>query len=124
MASSFDPAALMSRSHALPRGPRVRLRLARPRDLASVRALLERAGADAPELQAARLVRADPRRTLVICATGLVGSSETLVGVGEIELGPDSVATGPIAYVDDELTEGLDELLSNALLGRVRARAA
>ena len=114
----------MSRSSALPRGPRVRLRLARSRDLVSVRALLERAGVDAPELQAARLVRADPRRSLVVCATGLIGSTETLVGVGEIELGPDPVAARPITYVDDELTEGLAELLSNALLGRVRARAA
>lgn len=124
MASSFDPGALMSRSYALPRGPRVRLRLARSRDLASVRALLERAGVDGPELQAARLVRADPRHRLVICATGLIGSTETVVGVGEIELGSGPVAARPVAYVDDELTEGLHELLSNALLGRVRARAA
>src|SRR6202035_5498082 len=101
MASSFDPGALMSRSYALPRGPRVRLRLARSRDLPSVRALLERAGVDAPELQAVRLVRADPRRWVVICATGLIGSTETLLGVGEIELGPDPAAARPLAYVDD-----------------------
>ncbi len=124
MASNFDPGALMSRSYPLPRGPRVRLRLARSRDLPSVRALLERVGVDGPDFQAARLVRADPRHRLVICATGLIGSTETVVGVGEIELGPDPVGARPIAYVDDELTEGLAELLSNALLGRVRARAA
>ena len=114
----------MTRSHVLVRGPRARLRLVRPGDRAAIRGLLGRIGAPGPELEAARLVRTDPRRRLVIVATGLVGSAETVLGVGEIELDGDLRDPRPRAYVDDALTGGLDELLADALVGRARARAA
>jgi hypothetical protein len=118
----------MSRSYPLPRGPRARLRLASARDQRSIRALLEGAGAGVEDaaLEAARLVRADPRRLLVICATGLIGTTETLLGVGE--LSRDDVPAVPVTVVDTRLSDGLDELLSSALLARAgaagRARAA
>jgi hypothetical protein len=124
---AFDPKALLSRSYTLERGPRVRLRLPANRDESAIRALLARAGADDHELEAVRLARPDPRRRLVIVATGLVGFSETLLGVGAIELG-DEPAVSTSLYVDDEQTEGLAELLDNALRTRAtaiaRARAA
>jgi hypothetical protein len=125
---SFDPGALLSQSYPLPRGPRVRLRLPARRDERAIAALLERNGVRDHELAAARLARADPRRRIVICAMGLVGLSETLLGVGEITLGDEEVGEPTIIAVDDELTEGLEPLLARALIGRAtairRSRAA
>lgn len=133
MAIEFDPGALLARSFALPRGPRVCLRLARLRDRAGIEALLERAterghGADGPlaaavpaldELDVARLLRPDPRQTLVLVATALIGTVDLIVGLGAIELGGASSSTEPsLIVVDHELTDGLDELLERALVGR------
>jgi hypothetical protein len=125
---SFDPGALMSRSYTLARGPRVRLRLATPRDQRAIQGLLTHAAYTSPELMAARLVRVNPRQRLVICALGLIGSSETLLGIGEVALG-DGVAAEPgLVVVDDRVTEGLQQLLRDALAGRAlaisRSRAA
>lgn len=76
----------------------------------------------------ARLVRFDPRRRLVICATALIGSRESVVGIGGIDIDPDGHGHPDILVVDDEQTEGLDQLLTRALVGRaaaaVRSRAA
>jgi hypothetical protein len=120
----MTPEIPMTRSYPLTRGPRVRLRLAHSGDRPAIQALLERAGAASPELAAARLVRADPRLRLVICATGLVGSAETLLGVGEIELDGRPSAARAVTHIDRELTDGLDALLTNALVGRAQALAA
>lgn len=125
---SFDPGALMSRSYTLARGPRVRLRLAIGRDQRAIERLLMHAAFTSPELTAARLVRVNPRRSLVICALGLIGSRETLLGIGEIELGHGTAAEPGLVVVDDRLTEGLQHLLHDALTGRAlaisRSRAA
>jgi hypothetical protein len=128
MVYGFDPGALLARSYALPRGPRVCLRLARVRDLPSVRALLRRQGIEPDELELARLMRSDPRRRLVICATALIDSAETVVGIGAIELDGESDLLPSRLLVDDQITDGLAPLLCEALVGRaralVRARAA
>jgi hypothetical protein len=67
----------------------------------------------------------DPRRRLVICAPGLIGSAETVLGVGAIDLAPDA---DPWLLVADDRVQGLGPLLADALLGRaealLRARAA
>jgi len=78
---------LLARSYVLRRGPRVCLRLVRARDLDGVRRLFERQGLAPSQLELARLTRADPRRRLVICASALIGSAETVVGIGAIDLG-------------------------------------
>jgi hypothetical protein len=128
MVYGFDPGALLARSYALPRGPRVCLRLARVRDLPSVRALLRRQGIEPDELELARLMRSDPRCRLVICATALIDSAETVVGIGAIELDGESDLLPSRLLVDDQITDGLAPLLFEALVGRaralVRARAA
>jgi hypothetical protein len=121
--STFDPGALLSRSYALAHGPRVRLRLPARRDERAIAALLERAGAGDHRLEAARLVRSDPRRRLVICAVALVDASETLLGVGEIELDGDGAGAPVVTCVDDLMTEGLKQLLTDALSGRAAALA-
>jgi hypothetical protein len=128
MESGFDPGALLGNSYALPRGPRVRLRLTQLRDAPAIRALLERGGLDPEDLEVARLVRFDPRTRVVICAMALIGSSDTLVGVGAIGLDVNPQAEPDTLVVDAQLTDGLDQLLRRALVGRAgaiaRARAA
>jgi hypothetical protein len=128
MELGFDPGALLARSYALPRGPRVCLRLARIRDAPAIRALCERRGIEPDELELARLVRFDPRHRIVICATALIGLAETVVGIGAIELSAGHPREPDVLVVDREATDGLDELLADALVGRAnaigRARAA
>jgi hypothetical protein len=116
-----DTGALLARSYALPYGPRVRLRLARRSDLPAIRALLERRGVPVSELSLDRLMRYDPRRRVVMCASALVGGTETIVGIGAVDLAdgadPDTVV------IDERLTGGLGELLGAALVRRAQTHA-
>lgn len=124
MTPSFDPGALLARYYQLPRGPRVCLRLVRVRDLAGIEDLLHRQGLTVTGLELARLLRSHPRERVVICATALIGSAEMIVGVGVIELGDKALAQEPTWVVaDQQATEGLEELLHEALVGRARALA-
>jgi hypothetical protein len=123
MSPSLDPGALLARYYALPNGPRVCLRLVRPRDLDGIRALLHANGRTRDELELARLVDLDPRRRFVLVATALIGTIETVVGVGAIELGEPMAAKPTLLLVDGDLTEGLDELLADALVGHATAIA-
>jgi hypothetical protein len=116
-----DTGALLSRTYALPSGPRVRLRLARRSDLPAIRSLLEQRGLPASELALGRLVRYDPQRRAVLCATAPVDGTELVVGVGAIDLTAD--AEPDTIVVDERLTEGLGELLGDALVHRARAHA-
>jgi hypothetical protein len=121
---SFDPGALLARYYQLPRGPRVCLRLVRVRDLAGIEDLLHRQGLTVTGLELARLLRSHPRERVVICATALIGSAETIVGVGVVELDDKALAQEPTWVVaDQQATEGLEELLHEALVGRARALA-
>ena len=107
--------ALVARSYSLPRGPRVRLRLAQRRDLAAILDLLRGHADNSGELEIARAVQANPRERIAICATALLGLRETILGVGVIEVGserPDTVV------VDGRLTDGLAELITGALVSR------
>jgi hypothetical protein len=121
MPDSIDTGALLSRSYALPNGPRVRLRLARRRDLPALRGLLEQRGVEVSELELTRLVRFDPMKRTVLCATAFVGGTETVVGVGAIDLAADAVPDTVV--VDERLTEGLGELLAAGLTQRAAAHA-
>lgn len=108
----------MARHYTLPGGLRVCLRLARVRDREGVRRLCERHDLELDELELARLVGFDPRRRLVICATALIGSRETVLGVGAIDLAVDA---DPWLLVVDDRAAGLGPLLADALLGRTLA---
>ncbi len=108
----------MARHYSLPGGLRVCLRLARIRDRDGVRRLCEDRDLEIDELELARLGGFDPRRRLVICATALIGSAETVLGVGAIDLAADA---DPWLLVADDRIEGLGPLLADALLGRARA---
>ena len=117
MDSSLDHNTLLTRSYMLTRGPRVRLRLAQTRDAAAIAALLQRPGSDPAALDIARLVRFDPRRRVVICATALLGSAERVAAEAGVpldayldlvratvenvaDLGPVAALTGPAARGD------------------------
>ena len=116
-----DPTSVFARSHVLARGPRVRLRLAQTRDVPAIHALLRAHGSERDPLEILRLIRIDPRRSIVICASGLVDNVETLLGVAAM----DTEAGAPdLVCVDGELTEGLTELLHEALRSRAMAIAA
>ena len=86
MVSRIDPGGLLARYYALERGPRVCLRVVRGRDAAGVRALCERRGTPLSELGLARLIHFDLAAQLVLCATALIDSAETVVGFGAIAL--------------------------------------
>jgi hypothetical protein len=118
VAISFDLAVLGAHSHPLPRGPRVRLRLAQIRDARAIQAFLAGHGFEDDGLDAQRLVHADPRQRIAICATALIAGTETILGFGAIDVG----ATEPdLLFVDRELTDGLDALMRDALLRRSEA---
>ena len=119
MMPSFDPGALLARTYVLPRGPRVRLRLARASDEPAIRALAGEHGVEADSLELERLLRFD-RGRIVICAAALVGAEEVLVGFGAIELEPSWAEPGPV-LVDERSTDGLRDLLGAALTGRADA---
>jgi len=118
MIPAFDPGALLSQTYALPRGPRVRLRLARSRDAAAIQALAAEHGIELDSLSLERLLRFDPRR-IVICATALVGAGEVVAGFGAIELEPGAEPEPVVA--DERFAAGLGELLAAALAGRAHA---
>ncbi len=120
MDSGFQPGALLAQSYPLARGPRVRLRLAGSRDADEITALYALNGLEYDRLEVAKLLRASPRDRIVICATALIGSAETIVGIGAIQVG----ASEPdILVADTMLTSGLPELLTSALVSRADAIA-
>lgn len=117
---------MLSRVYPLPDGTRVRMRLVQRRDEQAIRALLALRGTEPEDFEVMRLVRSDPQRRAVICATALIGGTDTLIGLGAIERGRDSEPD--LVVVDDRAGEGLQTLLEGALRGRAytlaRGRAA
>jgi hypothetical protein len=111
----------VARTHTLPGGSRVLLRLARARDEAPVNALIARTSARYSELDVARLVRFDPRRRMVVCASELFEGTELIVGLGAIRLDSERPE---VLVADERLGEHLDGLMSDSLRQLQRARAA
>ncbi|MGZ4176917.1 MAG: hypothetical protein ACXVR1_16970 [Solirubrobacteraceae bacterium] len=119
MAQRHDPGALLAHYHPLPRGPRVCLRLVRPRDLRGISDLFARAGIPIDQLAVARLVSFELLSQLVLCATALVDSTAMVLGVGAVEL--DRPDEPMLVVVDEARTEGLAELLAGALVTHATA---
>jgi hypothetical protein len=118
MASDFESGALLGHVYTLENGLPVRLRLARSSDAQAIKALLERHDLDSSFVQIAGLVHFDPRRRYVLCATGLVGSSEQLLGLGSIEVGGDEP---DLLLVEASIAAELGSLLRPALVGLANA---
>jgi hypothetical protein len=111
-----------ARTHPLPGGPPVRLRLARRSDAPAVRDLLAGRGIAASEVEIARLLAFDPAARAVICACAPVDGRETVVGIGAIDL----KAGGEVdtLVIDEARTDGLGELLGEVLQRRAQGHAA
>lgn len=108
-----------ARTHALPGGTPVRLRLARRTDAASVAALLAGCGIEASELDVARLLTFDPAVRAVVCACAPVDGRETVVGIGAIDLDADAEPDTLVAGL-----AGLGTLLGAALRRRADGHAS
>jgi hypothetical protein len=110
----------LDRTYVLAAGQRVRVRLARSSDARAIRELAARRHLEVDPLEVGRLVRFDPRRRLVISATALIDSRETIVGIAAADVdGSDPFE--PDTLIFDERIEGLGELLSSVLAARARA---
>jgi hypothetical protein len=109
---------LLTRSHPLPDGTRVRLRLPQAGDRAGLVALHDRLGAPLDDMRMTRILRFDPRACVSVCATTLSGGTEVLVGYGHIDRDGES----SLVVADEALAPGVAELLRAALLERTDAR--
>jgi hypothetical protein len=107
--------------HTLPEGTRLRLRLPQVRDRAGLVDLLTRLGLQPDDLDAARILRFDPRGRTVVCATVWTGTGETMVGIiagARDDRGPDLLVT------DERLTPGVGLALRSVLDGASGRRRA
>jgi hypothetical protein len=109
---------LLSRSHPLPDGARVRLRLPHAGDRAGLTELHERLGAPLEPLRLARILRFDPQACVSVCATMLNGLSEVLVAYGHI----DRDGSSSLVVADEAAAPGVAELVRAALVERTDAR--
>jgi len=109
---------LLTRTHPLPDGTRVRLRLPQPGDRAGLTALHNRLGAPLDDVRMSRILRFDPRACLSVCATILDGKAELLVAYGHV----DRDGEGSLVVADELLAPGVTELLEAALAQRTHAR--
>jgi hypothetical protein len=111
---------LLTRTHPLPDGARVSLRLPHARDRAGLIALHERLGAPLDDVRMGRILRFDPRACLSVCATMLTGLTEVLVAYGHVERD----GTASLVVADELLAPGVTELVAAALAERSEARVA
>src|SRR3954470_24495411 len=109
---------LLTRTHPLPDGTRVRLRLPQPGDRAGLIALHERLGAPLDDVRMSRILRFDPRACLSVCVTMLTGHAEVLVAYGHI----DRDGTASLVVADEALAPGVTDLVRAALAERTDAR--
>jgi hypothetical protein len=102
----------LSRSHTLPNGLRVRLRLPHAGDHRALRALHEGRELAATPLELRRALRHDPRDHVAVCATGWVGRQERLVGFAAADVhGAEPV----LLLADEDVAPDVSELLLAAL---------
>ena len=109
---------LLTRTHPLPDGTRVRLRLPHAGDRAGLVALHDRVGAPLDDVRLSRILRFDPRACLSVCATMLTGLTEVLVAYGHV----DRNGTASLVVADEALAPGVTELMTAALAERTEAR--
>jgi hypothetical protein len=109
---------LLTRSHPLPDGTRVRLRLPQAGDREGLVALHDRLGAPLDDVRMTRILRFDPRECLSVCATMLSGQTEVLVGYGHVERD----GARSLVVADETLARGVTELVDAALAERTESR--
>jgi hypothetical protein len=105
---------LLTHTHPLHDGGRVRLRLPHAGDRAGLMALHERLGAPLDDVRMSRILRFDPRACTSVCATMLSGLSEVLVAYGHV----DRDGTSSLIVADEVLAPGVTGLVAAALAER------
>jgi acetyltransferase len=136
-----DPGALLSTTHQLDDGSRVRLRLTRPSDGRLVRQFLEGLS---PETRTRRFLSStpvvsdglvrhftfyEPRERLILAATAPIEGTERIVGLADAAFLATGLAEIGIAVDDESQGHGLGKLLSEAVAsvalqhGAVRLKA-
>ena len=131
-----DPGAMLSTTHELDDGSRVRLRLTRPSDARPVRDFLERLSpetsarrflAPSPQgLEAAvhRFTFYDPRERMVIAATTPVDGRERIVGLADAAFLATGLAEIGVVVGDESQGQGCGKVLSEAIASVALARGA
>jgi hypothetical protein len=109
---------LLTRTHPLPDGTRVRLRLPQGADRAGLAALHERLGAPLDDMRMRRILRFDPRACISVCATVLSGLTEVLVAYGHI----DRDGEASLVVADEGAAPGVSDLVRAALAERAGSR--
>ena len=108
---------LLSRSHRLADGKRVRLRLPHAGDRAGLTALHDRLGAPLDGMRLRRILRFDPRACLSVCATTFHGVTEVLVAYGHVD-----PAGAELIVADEALAPGVADLMRAVLAERTGSR--
>jgi hypothetical protein len=109
---------LLTSSHPLPNGIRVRLRLPHSGDREGLVALHDRLGAPLDDVRLTRILRFDPRACVSVCATTLQGQTEVLVAYGSV----DRDGTSSLVVADEASAPGVSELVRAALAERTASR--
>lgn len=127
---------MLSTTHELEDGSRVRLRLARPTDARMVRAFLERLSADtrtrrflAPtpavtESTVRHFTFYEPRERLILAATMPVNGSERIVGLADAAFLGTGLAEIGVVVDDESQGQGLGKVLSEAVASVAMQRGA
>lgn len=122
-----DPGTLLSTTHEVGDGLRVRLRLARPSDALRLQGFFDGLSDETRHrrffvsmpLISETLVRHftfyDPRERLVLVATAMIGHSEEIVGVTDVALQETLVAELGVVVGDERQGIGVGKLLTEAV---------
>jgi hypothetical protein len=113
---------LLTSTHRLDNGMRVRLRYPYTRDHRAVADLHARLGLPVDELEARRLVTFDLRRRLVVCAVGWIDGHEQLLGIAATAR--DGASAPELLVADEASAPGVGALLAEALAEQARLRVA
>jgi RimJ/RimL family protein N-acetyltransferase len=122
-----DPGAMLSTTHELEDGSRVRLRLTRPTDALPVRCFLERLSPETrtlrflaptpevPESLVRHFTFYEPRERLILAATMPVDGTERIVGLADAAFLATGLAEIGVVVDDSAQGHGLGKLLSEAV---------
>ena len=131
-----DPGAMLSTTHELSDGSRVRLRLTRPNDLPKIEAFLESLS---PQSRTRRFLAAtptlpdhlvrhfafyDPRERMTLAATMPGEGGEQVIGLADIALLATGLAEIGVVVGDDSQGQGVGTLLSESVASLAIQRGA
>src|SRR3954447_13138420 len=132
----IDPGAMLSATHELEDGSRVRLRLTRPSDGAGVREFLEGLSAETrtrrflsptpgvSETIVRHFTFYDPRERMMLAATMPVDGSERIVGLADAAFLATGLAEIGLVVDDESQGQGLGKVLSEAVASVALSRGA